>query len=145
MRKSSWGIVNWSCKKDGQGPAACCVLCWLKLRRLCSQIPPEARFSYEKYREGHMRSHKACAIGYGIESVVPFWKFIDSVSKLGPTKGLVGLGVASECILSHCTWWLGNWGTTSNTAWGWSTGPGPGRTKHNEERDHLTAASLLVL
>lgn len=35
-----------------------------------------------------MQGHAGCVIAYGIEGVVPFWKFINSQGKQPPTKGL---------------------------------------------------------
>lgn len=43
--------------------------------------------SYEAKDEGKCRGHGACAIAYGIESVAPFWEFMNSCGRVGPTKG----------------------------------------------------------
>ncbi|KAL6657356.1 hypothetical protein ACP70R_005136 [Stipagrostis hirtigluma subsp. patula] len=43
--------------------------------------------SYVKYEEGKMSGHGACAMGYGTESIVPFWKFMNSYGNIPSTKG----------------------------------------------------------
>lgn len=44
--------------------------------------------SYERYEEGKMSSHAVCVVAYGTESIVPFWKFMNSYGKQPATRGL---------------------------------------------------------
>jgi hypothetical protein len=41
--------------------------------------------SYKQYKHDGMLTHAANAMGY--ETIVPFWEFMNSYGKMGPTKG----------------------------------------------------------
>jgi hypothetical protein len=61
-----------------KGPLLVVFYCDGNFREYVMTFKEEPVLSYERYEEGKMVQHAVNALGYGVENIVPWWRYMNS-------------------------------------------------------------------